>query len=324
MFVGRSNSARFSSTKFPYSDLVRIGNGTFGEVFSAAHHEHRYAVKKYTFSDTPIHTTTLREIKALRALSHPNVIRLVKVVVHEDRIWTVFPLCDVDLCALVRARSLALAECRCIMRGILRGLQHIHSSGYLHRDLKTSNVLVDYSEQPARHEEYRNKRTPPLLGQPARDEHGPVACTAAVKICDFGMAKQMQGCMTPGVVTLWYRAPELLLGSTQYDSSIDVWSAGCILYEMARREPLFKAESEMEMLALINRVCGTISPESMPGLEAYPHFASFTFAPARRTLGEDCEKLDPDLVDLIDRMVVLDPKRRLSVEECLAHPFLAS
>lgn len=164
----------------------------------------------------------------------------------------------------------------------------------MHRDLKGANLLV-------------NNR-------------------GELKITDFGLARPLEENRTkytPGVVTRWYRPPELLFGSDVYNESLDIWGAGCIIAEMYLRKPLFGASSDLEQLQMLCKYCGTPSEETYPGVSELPDYRKLNLKPEKRILREYLlgKHIDKDAVDLIDRMLVMDPKQRISAPEALEHEY---
>lgn len=164
----------------------------------------------------------------------------------------------------------------------------------MHRDLKSANLLV-------------NNR-------------------GELKITDFGLARPLEENRikyTPGVVTRWYRPPELLLSSDIYDESVDIWGAGCIIAEMYLRKPLFGANNDLEQLKLVFRYCGTPTEESYPGASKLPDFDKLELKPEKRILSQYLKSkgVDAEAVDLIDKMLALDPKQRISAEKALQHRY---
>ena len=164
----------------------------------------------------------------------------------------------------------------------------------MHRDLKGANLLV-------------NNR-------------------GELKITDFGLARPIEENRikyTPGVVTRWYRPPELLFGSEIYTESIDIWGAGCIIAEMYLRKPLFGAESDLDQLKLIFRYCGTPTEESYPDANQLPDYSKVQFRDEKRILKEylDRKGVDREATDLIDKMLVINPKKRITAIEALTHEY---
>jgi serine/threonine protein kinase len=186
----------------------------------------------------------VREIRALRALRHPNIIALVDVVTaapspanrHLGDVFMVFELAKHDLAGLIGSGfPLTPAHVKSFMQQLLRGLAHMHAAGWTHRDLKTANLLVT--------------------------EEG------VLKVADLGLAKNMhtgRRDMTTEVVTLWYRSPELLLGDTTASYPLDMWSVGCIFGELLKGRPVFSGEFELEQMAQIYSLCGAVDLEAWP------------------------------------------------------------
>lgn len=336
---------RITALRSRYRELSEVGCGTFGKVYMATCNGRNFAIKKYTYSNQPIHLTTIREIKALRMLSSPYIISIEEIVVEKYQIWVVFPFFPNDLSRLILNTPLTLDNCRSIFWQILKGVQYMHGKGIMHRDLKTANILVDRASRPAGAGQPAKRRCVEgsgqdacgldagggALGGAADTDAGPEGAVGAgkrdfhgsfiIKICDFGMAKTISKDMTPGVVTLWYRAPELLLGCTRYGPAVDTWSLGCILFEMLKMAPLFKGTTEVEQLDLITKYCGTIDKSSMPKCESYSLFSKYNLEHGERCLAQKFQSLPSDALDLIDRMLVLDPAQRIAISDCLSHPF---
>lgn len=164
----------------------------------------------------------------------------------------------------------------------------------MHRDLKGANLLV-------------NNR-------------------GELKITDFGLARPIEENRlkyTPGVVTRWYRPSELLFGSDVYNESIDIWGAGCIIAEMYIRKPLFGASSDLDQLKTVCMYCGTPTEETYPGVNELPDFSKIQLKIEKRILKEylESKKLDKAAVDLIDKMLVMDPKQRITAQQALEHDY---
>ena len=202
-----------------YEKLGRIGEGTYGVVYRARDKRDGsiVAMKKVRMDrerdGMPI--TALREVKILQSSRHPNIINLLRVVTGHDwrKVFLVFEYCEHDMSRLLQSMRVPFteAETKCLIIQLLQAVAFLHRRWVFHRDLKLSNLLLTNRGE--------------------------------LKLCDFGLARHHQpgddGAYTPKVVTLWYRAPELLLGSPKYTAAVDMWAVGCILAELLRHEPLF-------------------------------------------------------------------------------------
>ncbi|KAI4317169.1 hypothetical protein L6164_025064 [Bauhinia variegata] len=224
-----------------YEKLAKVGRGTYSNVYKARDKESGkiVALKKVRFdtSDSESIKFMAREITILRKLDHPNVIKLEGLATSRMQysLYLVFDFMHSDLTRIITRPGETLTEpqIKCYMQQLLAGLQHCHEKGVMHRDIKPSNLFVD-------------KR-------------------GVLKIGDFGLSisnvHKPKGPFTNRVVTLWYRAPELLLGSTDYGFGIDLWSAGCILAEMFFGRPIMRGRTEVEQLHMIFKLFGSPSED---------------------------------------------------------------
>jgi mitogen-activated protein kinase 15 len=287
-----------------YEILHKIGKGAYGIVWKVLDKQtlHILALKKAydAFQNTVDSQRTYREISLLRQLRpHPNVIDLVAVhrASNERDIYIVFELMETDLSRVIRANILFDIHHRFIFWQLLCALKYIHSAGVVHRDMKPANVLIN--------------------------------ADATIKICDFGLARMSgsaPGDMTEYVATRWYRAPELLFGSSRYDSAVDIWAAGCILAELVSGRPLFPGSSAVDQLERIIAYTGMPSRADMDGLEsdtAESMLSQIPTAASRATLEERMGAAPPDAIDLVRRLVAFNPANRMTAEEALEHPFVA-
>ncbi|XP_055220535.1 cyclin-dependent kinase 10 isoform X7 [Gorilla gorilla gorilla] len=219
-----------------FEKLNRIGEGTYGIVYRArdTQTDEIVALKKVRMDKEKdgIPISSLREITLLLRLRHPNIVELKEVVVgsHLESIFLVMGYCEQDLASLLENMPTPFSEAqvKCIVLQVLRGLQYLHRNFIIHRDLKVSNLLMTDK--------------------------------GCVKTADFGLARAYGvpvKPMTPKVVTLWYRAPELLLGTTTQTTSIDMWAVGCILAELLAHRPLLPGTSEIHQIDLIVQLLGT-------------------------------------------------------------------
>ncbi|KAK3206119.1 hypothetical protein Dsin_020165 [Dipteronia sinensis] len=295
-----------------------VGRGAYGIVCSAINSETKeeVAIKKIgnAFDNRIDAKRTLREIKLLCHMDHENVLhrtsklllfRIVKIkdiIPPLDRerfndVYIVYDLMDTDLNQIIRSsQDLTDDHCQYFLYQLLRGLKYIHSANVLHRDLKPGNLLLN--------------------------------ANCDLKICDFGLARTTSETdfMTEYVVTRWYRAPELLLNCSEYTAAIDIWSVGCILMEIIRREPLFPGKDYVQQLTLITELLGSPDDSDLGFLRSdnarkyvkqLPHVPKQPFA-------VKFPNLSPVAIDLAEKMLVFDPAKRITVEEAMNHPFLSS
>lgn len=210
-----------------FEKLAKIGQGTYSNVYKARDlvTGKIVALKKVRFDNLEAESVKFmaREILVLRRLDHPNVVKLEGLVTSRisSSIYLVFEYMEHDLAGLAAGPGVKFSEpqVKCYMKQLLSGLEHCHSRGVLHRDIKGSNLLIDNE--------------------------------GVLKIADFGLANfydsKQKHPMTSRVVTLWYRPPELLLGATFYGVGIDLWSAGCILAELLAGKPIMPGRTEVSL-----------------------------------------------------------------------------
>ncbi|XP_059640070.1 mitogen-activated protein kinase homolog MMK2-like [Cornus florida] len=283
-----------------------IGRGAYGIVCAAVNsdtHE-EVAIKKIgnAFDNIIDAKRTLREIKLLRHIDHENVIAIKDIIRPPKKeafndVYIVYELMDTDLHQIIRSNQpLTDDHCQYFLYQLLRGLKYVHSAHVLHRDLKPSNLLLN--------------------------------ANCDLKIGDFGLARTTSETdfMTEYVVTRWYRAPELLLNCSEYTAAIDVWSVGCILGEIMTREPLFPGKDYVHQLRLITELLGSPTDASLGFLRsdnARRYVRQLPQYP-KQQFSARFPNMSPLAVDLLEKMLVFDPNKRITVDEALCHPYLSS
>ncbi|XP_017224486.2 cell division control protein 2 homolog A [Daucus carota subsp. sativus] len=285
-----------------YEKVEKIGEGTYGVVYKARDRvtNETIALKKIRLEqdDEGVPSTAIREISLLKEMQHDNIVRLMDVVHSEKRLYLVFEYLDLDLKKHMDTCPEFAKDPRIIkmfLYQMLRGIAYCHSHRVLHRDLKPQNLLIDRR-------------------------------TNVLKLADFGLARAFGipvRVFTHEVVTLWYRAPEILLGARQYSTPVDVWSVGCIFAEMVNLRPLFPGDSEIDELYRIFRILGTPNENTWPGVTSLPDFkTSFPKWPAME-LSTVVPNLDSDGIDLLSKMLCLDPSKRPSARSALKHVYFS-
>lgn len=286
--------------------LRPIGRGAYGIVCAAVNsdtHE-EVAIKKIanTFDNIIDAKRTLREIKLLRHMDHENIIAIKDIIRPPQKdnfndVYIVYELMDTDLHQIIRSNQpLNPDHCQYFLYQLLRGLKYVHSANVLHRDLKPSNLLLNGN--------------------------------CDLKIGDFGLARTTSETdfMTEYVVTRWYRAPELLLNCSEYTSAIDVWSVGCIFAEIMTREPLFPGKDYVHQLRLITELIGSPDDSSLRFLRSENARKYLRQLPqfGKQNLSAKFPSMSAEPLDLLEKMLVFDPVKRITVDDALCHPYLSS
>jgi mitogen-activated protein kinase 15 len=292
-----------------YEILQKLGKGAYGIVWKAVDKKTRetVALKKIfdAFQNATDAQRTFREIMFLQELNgHENIIKLLNVLkADNDRdIYLVFEYMETDLHAVIRANILEDIHKQYTMYQLLKALKYMHSGNVLHRDMKPSNLLLN-SE-------------------------------CLVKVADFGLARSIASLenvnvanpvLTDYVATRWYRAPEILLGSTKYTKGVDMWSIGCILGELLGGKPMFPGTSTMNQLDRIIEVTGRPSAEDIEAIRS-PFAATMleSLPPSNpRSLADMYPNASPEALDLLRKLLQFNPNKRITADESLAHPFVA-
>ena len=290
-----------------YEIIKGIGDGTYGNVYEAINKitKEKVAIKKLKQKiDSWEKCMNQNEVYFLRKLNHPNIIKLLEVIKEKnDNISLVFEYCDCNLYELIKSHKkkqspIPESQIQHIIYSITLGLSHIHSNNIMHRDLKPENILV---------------------------------CGNEIKIADFGSAREIpkynqyneMNSLTDYICTRWYRAPECILKSNNYDEKVDIWALGCIMAELYNLRPIFPGKSEFDQIEAIFKILGTSKfMEWTTGLELMnklgmvpPQYSGVNF----RNLFLD---ISEDALDFMELIFQYDENKRPSAEELLNHPYL--
>ncbi|KAK3037624.1 hypothetical protein RJ639_030401 [Escallonia herrerae] len=282
-----------------YKIIKEVGNGTFGTVWRALSKQmgEVVAIKKmkrkyYSWEEC----INLREVKSLRKMNHPNIVKLKEVIRENDILYFVFEYMECNLYQLIKDRGKLFSEAdvRNWCFQVFQGLAYMHQRGYFHRDLKPENLLV------------------------SKD---------IIKIADFGLAREIssQPPYTEYVSTRWYRAPEVLLQSPMYGSAVDMWAMGAIMAELFTLRPLFPGSSEADEIYKICSVTGSPTESEWAEGHVLANAINYQFP---QLAGVHLSALVPsaskDAISLITSLCSWDPCKRPTAVEVLQHPFFQS
>lgn len=284
-----------------YQKLEKIGEGTYGVVYKAKDRASGeiIALKKIRLEeeDEGIPSTAIREIALLKELQHCNIVRLYDVVHTEKKLTLVFEYLDQDLKQYLDQceRGLPPKVMQSFMFQLIRGVGFCHQHRVLHRDLKPQNLLINREGE--------------------------------LKLADFGLARAFGIPVqkyTHEVVTLWYRSPDVLLGSRKYSTSVDVWSIGCIFAEMCTGRPLFPGTSDKNQIQKIFRTLGTPTKHIYPGIEDLPQYKpDWPIYKPEHSVLERVKRMDKQGQQLLMSMLRYDPAKRVNCNDALRHPYFS-
>mmetsp|Transcript_11011 Transcript_11011/g.19923 ORF Transcript_11011/g.19923 Transcript_11011/m.19923 type:complete len:651 (+) Transcript_11011:48-2000(+) len=286
-----------------YEVLCVVGEGAYGVVLKCRNKENNenVAIKKFKESeeDEIVKKTTLREVKILRMLKHKNIVDLREAFRRKGKLYLVFEYVERNLLEVLEDNPQGLEPnlVRTYIYQLCEALSWCHGQDVIHRDIKPENLLIDTQK-------------------------------ATLKLCDFGFARvsnaRQRQPLTDYVATRWYRAPELLLGSTTYTMTVDIWAIGCIMGELVDGQPMFPGESEIDQLYIIQKVLGPMTAEQNDLFLRNPRFAGLKFPDM--TKPETLQKkyisvMSKRAVNFCKNLMQMKPTDRLTCAECLEHNY---
>eukprot|EP01060_Flectonema_neradi_P017346 TRINITY_DN24245_c0_g1_i1.p1 TRINITY_DN24245_c0_g1~~TRINITY_DN24245_c0_g1_i1.p1 ORF type:complete len:386 (+),score=48.07 TRINITY_DN24245_c0_g1_i1:46-1203(+) len=291
-----------------YQVIQMLGKGAYGIVWLAmdTKKKERVALKKIfdAFQNATDAQRTFREIMFLQSVKHDNIITMKNVhkADNDKDIYLTFEYMETDLHAVIRAGILEDIHKSYIVYQLLKTLKYLHSGELLHRDIKPANLLLN--------------------------------AECHVKVADFGLARSIANLdkdqaakpvLTDYIATRWYRAPEILLGSTKYTKGVDMWSIGCILGELLAGKPMFPGTSTMNQLERIIAVTGVPSKADIAAINSpFAETMIDNLPPVpNRSLSDIYPRASAEAIDMMRKLLYFNPSRRLNAEEALKHPFVS-
>ncbi|XP_063627818.1 cyclin-dependent kinase-like 4 isoform X2 [Cydia splendana] len=283
-----------------YEKLAKLGEGSYGLVYKCRNRDtgEVVAVKKFVENedDPLIRKIALREIRMLKNLKHPNLVNLIEVFRRKRKLHLVFEYCDHTVLSELEKHPAGCPELlsKQIIWQTLQGVAYCHRHNCIHRDVKPENILL--------------------------------TSDGVVKLCDFGFARMISPgeSYTDYVATRWYRAPELLVGDTQYSAPVDVWAIGCVFAELLSSEALWPGKSDLDQLYLIRKTLGDLLPRHMTIFSQNTFFQGMAL-PEPTTL-EPLESKLPQryahnelVLDFLKKCLDKDPMMRWTCEQLLRH-----
>lgn len=310
-----------------YDIVGYIAAGTYGRVYKAqakGDSSKVFAIKKFkadkegeAVSYTGISQSACREMSLCRELNHRNITNLAETILEDKSIYMVFDFAEHDLLQIIHyhthpeKKPIPESTVKSVLWQLLNGVSYLHQNWVLHRDLKPANIMV--------------------------------SSNGVVKIGDLGLARLFSNPLQSlfvgdkVVVTIWYRAPELLLGARHYTPAIDLWAVGCIFAELLSLRPIFKGEEakmdkknvpfQRNQTQKVVEILGTPTAEKWPSLPKYPEYQSLqamkTYPPSLETWYHNVGCSNPKGFNLLSSLLEYDPAKRLTANEALLHPYFS-
>lgn len=334
-----------------YRYVKALGHGAFGEVMLAEDTQtgQQVAVKQLYLPEpgAPLPPAVAREVAALQQLQHPNIIGLLDMAASGCCVFLCQELCCTDLAAVLAAADHQLPPqwvCR-TMQQLLSALAACHAAGIMHRDVKPSNILITpsgsikladfglakrFSRQQQQQQQHTSVGSQDSSSTGYREQAAPRSHHHHHEQQQQQQHQDQQRHdsddagrpQTPAQGTRWYRAPELLYGSCSYGPEVDVWAAGCVLADMLGLSPLIPGQSDIEQLARMQHLLGSITPQEWPGVEQLPDWHKVCFAHSQaQDLAVVLPDAPPAALDLLRALLRYDPGSRLSAAEALEHAY---
>ncbi|XP_011791324.1 PREDICTED: cyclin-dependent kinase-like 4 [Colobus angolensis palliatus] len=285
-----------------YEKLAKIGEGSYGVVFKCRNKTSGQvvAIKKFVDSedDPVVKKIALREIRMLKQLKHPNIVNLIEVFRRRRKTHLVFEYCDHTLLNELERNPNGVADgvIKSVLWQTLQALNFCHIHNCIHRDIKPENILITKQ--------------------------------GIIKICDFGFARILipGDAYTDYVATRWYRAPELLVGDTQYGSSVDIWAVGCVFAELLTGQPLWPGKSDLDQLYLLIRTRGKLIPRHQSIFKSNRFFHSISIPEPEdtETLEEEFSDAHPVALNFMKGCLNMNPDDRLTCSQLLESSYFES